>query len=46
MKKDITLVNSQSDPIICKVVEFRNNLLNKFFEEIVYKHNEKRIFFY
>ena len=42
MKKDITLVNSTSDPVICKVVAFRNDLLNKFFDEIVYKHNEKR----
>ena len=41
MKKDITLVNSTSDPVICKVVSFRNDLLNKFFDEIVYKHNEK-----
>ena len=45
MKKDITLVNSTSDPVICRVVEFRNNILNKFFEEIVYKHNEKRTIF-
>lgn len=42
MKKDITLVNFNSNPIICRVVSFRNNILNKFFEEIVYKHNEKR----
>lgn len=41
MKKDITLVNSASDPVICRVVSFRNDLLNKFFDEIVYKHNEK-----
>jgi translation initiation factor IF-3 len=41
MKRDITLVNSQSDPVICKVVNFRNDLLSKFFDEIVYKHNEK-----
>jgi hypothetical protein len=45
MKKDITLVNSISDPVICKVVPFRNDLLNKFFDEIVYKHNEKRTIF-
>lgn len=32
MKKDITLVNSTSDPVICKVVSFRNDLLNKFFD--------------
>lgn len=41
MKKDITLVNSTSDPVICRVVSFRNDMLNKFFDEIVYKHNEK-----
>jgi len=45
MKKDITLVNSTSDPVICRVLQFRNDLLNKFFDEIVYKHNEKRTFF-
>ncbi len=45
MKKDITLINSTSDPVICRVVNFRNDLLNKFFEEIVYKHNEKRTYF-
>lgn len=45
MKKDITLVNSTSDPVICKVINFRNDLLNKFFDEIVYKHNEKRKIF-
>ena len=32
LKKDITLVNSTSDPVICRVIEFRNNVLNKFFE--------------
>ncbi len=42
MKKDITLINPNSAPIICRVIPFRNNILNKFFEEIVYKHNEKR----
>ncbi len=45
MKKDITLINATSDPVICRVVNFRNDLLNKFFEEIVYKHNEKRTYF-
>lgn len=45
LKKDITLVNSTSDPVICRAVPFRNDLLNKFFDEIVYKHNEKRKFF-
>lgn len=32
MKKDITLLNVNSDPVICKVVAFRNDLLNKFFD--------------
>lgn len=39
MKKDIVLLNYQSNPAVCKVVGFRESILQKFYDEIVTKRN-------
>ena len=41
LKKDIILINKSSTPAICKVTDFRENVLKKFYEEIVIKRNEQ-----
>lgn len=42
MKKDIVLVNVQSTPAVCKIINFRESILKKFYDEIVIKRNEQR----
>lgn len=39
LNKDIILVNATSDPAICKVVNFRESVLKKFYDEVVIKRN-------
>lgn len=38
-KKDLVLVNEESDPMVCKIVEFRRDVLNRFYDEVVTKQN-------
>lgn len=38
--KDMVLVNENCEPVICRVIDFRNAVLNRFYEEIVVKRNE------
>lgn len=44
MKKDILLVNGDTNPVICKVINFRESILKKFYDEIVIKRNEQSIY--
>ena len=42
MQKDIVLINPISDPVICKISDFRNEVVTRFYSEIVEKRNEER----
>ena len=41
LKKDIVLLNPNSDPVVCKLYNFRETILRKFYDEIVNKRNEQ-----
>lgn len=41
MDLDMVLVNKSASPIICKAVDFRKRLLNRFYEEVVIKAQSK-----
>lgn len=41
MNTDIVLVNETSNPPVCKLFNFREFILKKFFDEIVNKRNEQ-----
>ncbi len=39
---DMVLVTQKSSPIVCKVSDFRNRLINKFYQDIVVKRQKER----
>lgn len=41
MGLDMVMVSLKSTPIICKAVDFRKSVLNRFFDEIVTKSNKQ-----
>ena len=43
MKKDIVLFNMSTNPAICKLTDFRNSIIDKFYKEVVIKRNEASI---
>ena len=42
MKLDMVLVSAQSSPPVCRVSNFREDIVSRFYEEVVVKRSQER----